>query len=165
VDEREDDGEREAAEKMSAQTGTAELDAEPFDVNYEELRRMLQASTRNTIEYLDQLIISSRSGSQKRLFLELFKGLILENARSSESIIYLFEYVKDLRASVLLLSLETRQSRGRTAKDVRRLRSKLDELLDSPAMVEIGKVLQNIQRISEERKDSTDRNPTKEYLR
>jgi hypothetical protein len=163
MDTGEDSGEREAREEMTSVE--QELHAEPFDVNYEELRQMLQASTKNTIGHLDQLIGSSRSGSQKRLFLELFRALILENARSSESIVYLFEYVKDLRASILLLSLETEKSKGRTTKDVRRLKSKLDELLNSPAMVEIGKVLQNIQKISEERKNPPDRNPTKEYLR
>jgi hypothetical protein len=114
---------------------------------------------------LDRLIQSSSARSNKKTYLELFRALITENARSSESIIYLFEYVVDLRASILLLSAEVEKTNGKTAKDVRRLKHKLNTLLNSPAMIEIGKVLQNIRKISEEKSKTADENPTKEYLR
>ena len=48
---------------------------------------------------------------------------------------------------------------------MKKIRLKLDELLNSPEMIEIGKVLQNVQKIREERKKNQDKNPSKEYLR
>jgi hypothetical protein len=139
--------------------------AETFeDPKYDELQKSLQASTQNTVNRLDMLIQSSGKRSSKRLYLELFRALVVDSARSSESLLYLFEYVTDLRASILLLSLELEHTRGKTFKDVKKIKSKLDSLLNSPAMVEIGKVLQNIQRLSEEPKGSKN-NPCKDYLR
>jgi hypothetical protein len=142
-----------------------EPEVEPFDVNYEKLRQTLQISTNNTVKQLEQLINSSSKNSNKKVYLELFKALVIDSARSSESLIYLFEYVVDLRASILLLSMDVAKTKGKTAKEVETMKSKIDTLLNSPAIVEIGKVLQNIQKISEERKKTRDSNPSKEYLR
>jgi hypothetical protein len=138
---------------------------EPFDVNYEELRQALQVSTNKTVEQLDTLINSSSKKSNKRAYFEFFRALVVDSARSSESLLYLFEYVVDLRASILLLSLEVESAKGKTAKEVRTIKSKVNTLLNSPAMVEIGKVLQNINKIGEERKKTQEKNPAKEYLR
>jgi hypothetical protein len=142
-----------------------EPEVEPFDVNYEKLRQTLQISTNNTVKQLEQLINSSSKNSNKKVYLELFKALVIDSARSSESLIYLFEYVVDLRAYILLLSMDVAKTKGKTAKEVETMKSKIDTLLNSPAIVEIGKVLQNIQKISEERKKTRDSNPSKEYLR
>jgi hypothetical protein len=122
-------------------------------------------STKNTLDHLDKLIQSSSARSNKRAYLELFRALIEESAKSSESLIYLFEYVIDLRASIFLLSTEVEKSKGKTVKDVKKLKSKLDSLLNNPAMTEIGKVLRNIRKITEERKNAIDENPEKGYLR
>ena len=130
----------------------------------EELLLRMQSSTQNAINHLDKLIQCTSKSSHKRVYLELFRALIEENAKHSESLIYLFEYVIDLRASILLLSAEVDKAKGKTKKDVKRLKSKIDSLLNSPAMVEIGKILQNIQKISEERKKH-DEKPALEYLR
>ncbi len=91
--------------------------------------------------------------------------MVVDSARSSESLIYIFEYVADLRASVLLLFTEMEKTNGKTAQEIKRTRSRVDELLNSPAMIEIGKVLQNMEKIGEERKKTHGSNPAKEYLR
>jgi hypothetical protein len=131
----------------------------------EELFTRMQSSTVNTISHLDKMIQASSKRSNKRAYLELFRALIAENARYSESLIYLFEYVVDLRASILLLSAEMEKTKGKTTKDVKQLKSKLETLLNSPAMVEIGRILENIKKISEERAESADKSPAIEYLR
>jgi hypothetical protein len=51
------------------------------------------------------------------------------------------------------------KTRGKTTKDVKQLKSKLETLLNSPAMVEIGKILENIRKISEERVESAEKEP------
>ncbi|HUK85141.1 MAG TPA: hypothetical protein VLU95_04695 [Candidatus Acidoferrum sp.] len=137
----------------------------PFDSNYEELRKELQISTENTLKRLDELIESSGKRTNKKMYLELFRALVVDSARSSESLIYLFEYVAGLKASVMLLFTEIEKKDGKTAQDMKKIRLRLDELLNSPAMVEIGKVLQNIQKIREERRKTQDKNPSTEYLR
>jgi uncharacterized protein YoxC len=142
----------------------SEPEAESFLSN-EELLIKMKNSTENTVNHLDKLIQSSSKRSNKRVYLELFRALIEENAKHSESLIFLFEYVIDLRASILLLSAEVEKAKGRTTKDVKKVKSKLDNLLNSPAMVEIGKILQNIQKISEERNIHAGKDPKKEYLR
>jgi hypothetical protein len=142
----------------------SEVEAEDYLSN-EDLLAKMKISTENTLNHLDKLIQSSCERSNKRVYLELFRALIEENARYSEYIIYLFEYVIDLRASIFLLSAEVEKSKGKTTKDVKKVKAKLDHLLNSPAMVEIGKILQNIQRISEERNNSENKGPAIEYLR
>ncbi len=137
----------------------------PFDSNYEELRKELQISTENTLKRLDELIESSSKRTNKKMYLELFRALVVDSAQSSESLIYLFEYVAGLKASVMLLFTEIEKKDGKTAQDMKKIRLRLDELLNSPAMVEIGKVLQNIQKIREERRKTQDKNPSTEYLR
>jgi hypothetical protein len=146
-------------------TQELEFNCTPFDSNFEELRKELKNSTENTINRLDDIIQSSSKLSNKKMYLELFRALVVDSARSSESLIYLFEYLADLRASVLILFTELEKVNGNTNKDMRKIRSKFDELLNNPAMIEIGKVLQNIQRIGEERKKVQEKNPAKEYLR
>ncbi len=128
------------------------------------LERM-QTSTEHTVGHLDKLIQSSGKKSSRRTYLELFKALIEENARYSESLIYLFEYVIDLRASVLLLTAEMEKTRGKTTKDVRLLKARLDELLNSPAVVEIGKILRNMRSVSQQRKVRKDEKSSLDYLR
>ena len=135
------------------------------DADCDEFRKIIQTSAKNTLSHLDELIQSSSPKSNKRQYFELFRALIEDNARSSESIVYLFEYVINLRASILLLSAEVEKTKGRTAKDVKQLKTKLNHLLNSPAMIEIGKILQNIQTISKERESVSTKNPTIEYLR
>jgi hypothetical protein len=163
MDARKNGANRAAKEEITQQP--PEPKVEPFDVNYGELKQALQISTNRTVERLDQLINSSSKNSNKRAYYELFQALVVDSARSSESLIYLFEYVVDLRASVLFLSLEVEKTKGKTAKEVKNIKSKIDTLLNSPAMVEIGKVLQNINKIGEDRKKKQEKNPTKEYLR
>ncbi len=143
---------------------TKRQETTPFDVDYEELKQTLQTSTNTTVERLDQLIKSSSKNSNKKTYLELFRALIVDSARSSESLLYLFEYVTDLRASVLLLSMEMEETKGKNAKEVKAIKTKINNLLNSPAMIEIGKVLQNINKISEERKNTQSKNPAKDYL-
>ena len=139
------------------------VDAEPLS-NEEMLTRM-HSSTANTINHLDKLIQASSKRSNKRTYLELFRALIEENARHSESLIYLFEYVVDLRASILLLSAEMEKTKGKATKDVKRLKSKLDDLLNSPAVVEIGKILQNMHKVSEKNESREKEEQPLEYLR
>jgi hypothetical protein len=85
--------------------------------------------------------------------------------QTSESLFFLFEYVIDLRASLLLLSFEMEKINGKTTKDIKHLRTKINKLLNSPTIVEIGRILQNMQRVSEKRKCQTNEEPVKEYLR
>jgi hypothetical protein len=135
------------------------------DTNFEELRQIMQASTGNILLCMNELIQASKPRSSKRMYFELFRALIEENAQSSESILYLFEYAINLRASVLLLSAEVEKTKGHTPKDDKRLRIKLNNLLNSPAMVEIGKILKNMERISKEKECSSGKNPSSDYLR
>jgi hypothetical protein len=158
---------RESGRKQETREEVADtaLDALSSSMDHEELLQKMQMSTKNTLDHLDKLIQSSSARSNKRAYLELFRALIEESAKSSESLIYLFEYVIDLRASIFLLSTEVEKSKGKTVKDVKKLKSKLDSLLNNPAMTEIGKVLRNIRKITEERKNAIDENPEKGYLR
>jgi hypothetical protein len=142
-----------------------EASDQTLEIDYEILRQKLQSSTQTTLNHLDLLIEASSKKTNKRLYLELFRALVVDSARSSESIFYLFEYVTDLRASMLLLSVEMQKAKGKTRKEVQIIKSKLDKLLNSPAMVEIGKVLQNIQKISEERNHHSEKKHAVEYLR
>jgi hypothetical protein len=145
-------------------TSSQDIEGKFDGPNYNEMQKSLQTSTKNTVNRLDLLIKSSGKRSSKRLYLELFRALVVDSAKSSESLLYLFEYVTDLRASILLLSLELEQAKGKTSQDVKKLKSKLDSLLNSPAMVEIGRVLQNIQKLSENSPEAKN-DPCKEYLR
>jgi hypothetical protein len=142
-----------------------ELDTLSLSVDYDELRKALQESTQTTLDHIDKLIQDSSQKSNKRLYLDLFRALIVDSARSSESLFYLFEYVTDLRASMLQLSMDMEKTRGKTTKQVKTIKSKMDQLLNSPAMIEIGKVLQNMQRLNEQRKNAITKNPSKDYLR
>jgi hypothetical protein len=163
VDTRKNGGKRE--NKKEHVDREQELTIKPFDSNYEELRRELQTTSENTITRLDELIKVTGKTTNKKMYLELFRALVIDSARSSESLIYLFEYVADLRASVMLLFTEMEKTNGKTSQEMKKIRSKFDELLNSPAMVEIGRVLQNMEKIGEERKKTQDKNPAKEYLR
>jgi hypothetical protein len=136
-----------------------------FDINYQSLREELQNSTNTTLKNLDKFIEASSKKSNKRLYLELFRALVLDSAQTSESIFFLFEYIVDLRASMLLLSLEMEKANGKNTKEVKHIKDKIDILLNSPAVVEIGKILQKMQKVSEERKLQTDEKSVKEYLR
>jgi hypothetical protein len=158
---------RESGRKQETREEVADtaLDALSSSMDHEELLQKMQISTKHTLDHLDKLIQSSNARSNKRAYLELFRALIEESAKSSESIIYLFEYAIDLRASILLLWAEVEKSKGKTVKDLKKLKSKLDSLLNSPAMTEIGRVLRNIRKITEERKNAIDENPEKGYLR
>jgi hypothetical protein len=142
-----------------------ELDTQSLIVSYDELRKTLKTSTETTLNHIDKLIQGSSQKSNKRLYLDLFRALIVDSARSSESLFYLFEYVTDLRTSMLMLSMEIEKTRGKTTKQVKTIKTKIDQLLNSPAMIEIGKVLQNMQRLNEQRKNTITKNPSKDYLR
>ena len=162
MDARKNDRKQAAKEEIGQPENECEAESA---VNSEELFVKMKNSTENTITHLDKLIQSSSKRSNKRAYLELFRALIEENTRFSESLIYLFEYVIDLRASILLLSAEMEKAKGETTKDVQRLKSKLDNLLNSPAIVEIGRILQKIQKISEAKNSQANEKPTMEYLR
>jgi len=161
MDERKNDRKRD--DKTEVILSENAVDDEPLS-NGQMLMKM-QKSTENTVSHLDTLIQSTSKRSNKRTYLELFRALIEENARYSESLIYLFEYVIDLRASILLLSAEIEKTKGKTTKDVKRIKSKLDDLLNSPAVVEIGRILQNMQHISKEKESQSQEKTALDYLR
>jgi hypothetical protein len=163
MDARKNSGNPETAEKIKAQPGIST--DQNFDVNYQELRESLHASTQTTLNHLDKLLQISSKRSNKRLYLELFRALVVDSAQASESLFFLFEYVTDLRASLLLLSMEIDKANGKTSKEVKHLKTKVSSLLTSPAIVEIGKILQNMQKISDQKKNHLDEKPVKEYLR
>ena len=150
-------------EKITTKTGTSP-DAE-FDFNYQELTQKLHTSTQSTLDHLDKLIEVTTKKSNKRLYLELIRALVVDSAQASESLFFLFEYVTDLRASLLLLSMEMDKSNGKTSKKVKNLETKVGSVLSSPAVVEIGKILQNMQKITEKKSTKADEKPIKDYLR
>ncbi len=150
-------------EKITAKTGTSP-DSE-FDFNYQELRQKLHTSTKVTLGHLDKLIEVTTKKSNKRLYLELIRALVVDSAQASESLFFLFEYVTDLRASLLMLSMEMDKSNGKTSKKVKHLETKVGNLLSSPAVVEIGKILQNMQKINDKKSTIADEKPIKDYLR
>jgi len=161
MDERKNDRKRDDKTEVSLSENA--VDDEPL--SNEQMLMKMQKSTTNTVSHLDILIQSTSKRSNKRTYLELFRALIEENARYSESLIYLFEYVIDLRASILLLSAEIEKTKGKTTKDVKRIKSKLDDLLNSPAVVEIGRILQNMQCISKEKESQSEEKTALDYLR
>jgi hypothetical protein len=150
-------------EKIAPQTKM--LSDFEFDVDYKELREKLHTSTQTTLYNLDKLIKDTAKKSNKRLYLELIRALVVDSAQSSESLFFLFEYVTDLRASLLLLSIEMDKSKGKTSKKVKHLETKVSTLLSSPAVVEIGKILQNMQKITDKTITKADEKPIKDYLR
>ena len=160
-----DEGKTDRKQLAKEEIAKSENTADAESMSNEEMLRQMHSSTANTINHLDKLIQASSKRSNKRTYLELFRALIEENARHSESLIYLFEYVIDLRASILLLSAEMEKTKGKATKDVKRLKSKLDDLLNSPAVVEIGKILQNMQRVSEKNEYREKEEQPLEYLR
>jgi uncharacterized protein YoxC len=93
-----------------------------LDIDYQELREKLHTSTQTTLDHLDKLIEGTTKKSNKRLYLELIRALVVDSAQASESLFFLFEYVTDLRASTLLLSIEMDKSNGKTSKKVKKLR-------------------------------------------
>ena len=107
-------------DKKESVTQEQEFVDKPFDSNYEELRQELQRTTENTISRLDELIQVCGKKTIKKMYLELFRALVVDSARSSESLIYIFEYVADLRASVLLLFTEMEKTNGKTAQEIKK---------------------------------------------
>lgn len=150
-------------EKITTKTGPSP-DSE-YDFNYQELAQKLHTSTQSTLDHLDKLIEVTTKKSNKRLYLELIRALVVDSAQASESLFFLFEYVTDLRASLLLLSMEMDKSNGKTSKKVKNLETKVGSLLSSPAVVEIGKILQNMQKITYKKSTKADEKPIKDYLR
>jgi len=150
-------------EKIAPQTQMS-ADSE-LDIDYQELREKLHTSTQTTLDHLDKLIEVTTKKSNKRLYLDLIRALVVDSAQASESLFFLFEYVTDLRASLLLLSMEVDRSNGKTSKKVKHLETKVSSLLSSPAVVEIGKILQNMQKITDKKSTKTDEKPIKDYLR
>jgi len=61
--------------------------------------------------------------------------------------------------------MEVDRSNGKTSKKVKHLETKVSSLLSSPAVVEIGKILQNMQKITDKKSTKTDEKPIKDYLR
>lgn len=161
MDERKNDRKQDLKEKVITTENTTDAES----LSNEEIIMRMQKSTQNTITHLDAMIKSTSKKSNKRTYLELFRALIEENARYSESLIYLFEYVIDLRASILLLSAEIEKTKGKTTKDVKQIKSRLDDLLNSPAVVEIGEILQNMQRITKQKESQPEEKTPLEYLR
>ena len=115
MDSRKNAGKRENNKEQGAQT--QESFAKPFDSNYEELRRESQISTENTLNRLDELIQSSSKRTNKKMYLELIRALVVDSAQSSESLIYLFEYVAGLKVSVMLLFEEIEKKNGKTWRE------------------------------------------------
>jgi uncharacterized protein YoxC len=150
-------------EKIAPQTETTP-EAE-FNFDYQELRGKLHTSTQTTLDHLDKLIEGATKKSNKRLYLDLIRALVVDSAQASESLFFLFEYVTDLRASLLLLSMEMDKSNGKNSKKVKHLETKVSSLLSSPAVVEIGKILQNMQKITDKKRAKDDEKSIKEYLR
>jgi uncharacterized protein YoxC len=163
VDARKNGGNSKTTEKIETQQ---EIPIDQiFDIDYQKLRESLHTSTQTTLDHLDKLLQGSSKRSNKRLYLELFRALLVDSAQTSESLFFLFEYVTDLRASLLLLSMEIDKASGKTSKEVKHLKTKVNSLLTSPAIVEIGKILQNMQKISDQKKKRLDETSVKEYLR
>jgi hypothetical protein len=160
VDTRENNG-----NSTKKEIGTRDDPTPDLELDYKNLRQHLRKSTQITVDHLDKLIKASSKRSNKRCYMELFRALVVDSARTSESLFFLFEYVTDLRASILLLSLEIDKANGKTKKDVEQLKTKINHLVNTPAVIEIGKILQNMQKVSQDRKIRASEKPVKEYLR
>jgi uncharacterized protein YoxC len=162
LDSRKIDRNSKSAEEIANQQPSSPEDYEALD--FDQLRESLHNSTETTIDHLDKLIQESSKRSNKRLYLELFRALVVDSAQASESLFFLFEYVTDLRASIIALSMETEKANGKTTHDVKRLNKKITNLLSSPAVIEIGRILQNMRKLSEKTTSQADTS-VKEYLR
>jgi len=84
---------------------------------------------------------------------------VVEDGKNKDNIINLLEIVNSHRMVLLLLNKEMSATKN-VAKDVDGLKSKIDEILNSPAVREIGKILENMQKAIEQRNTVE-----KEYLR
>ena len=163
MDARKSDGYQKTNEKIAdPESLPAEED---FNIDYTSLKEALHNSTQITLNRLDKLIQESTKKSNKRLYLELFRALVVDSAQASESLFFLFEYITTLRASVLMLSMEMDKTNGKTTKEVKRLKTEVTNLVNSPAVVEIGRILQNMQKISDKKRNHLNEKPVKEYLR
>ncbi len=59
-----------------------------LDIDYQKLRETLHNSTQITLNHLGKLMQGSSKKSNKRLYLELFRALVIDSAQVSESLFF-----------------------------------------------------------------------------
>jgi len=73
-------------EKIAPQTQMS-ADSE-LDIDYQELREKIHTSTQTTLDHLDKLIEVTTKKSNKRLYLDLIRALVVDSAQASESLFF-----------------------------------------------------------------------------
>ncbi len=152
------DGARQAIKEEVAKL-EKQLYGESFNVDFEQMRLLTRAQRDFTLSFLDKVINSRWARGDKKDYFKLFRAIVVEDGKNKDNIINLLEIVNSHRMVLLLLNKEISATKN-VAKDVDGLKSKIDEILNSPAVREIGKILQNMQKAIEQR-DTVE----KEYLR
>lgn len=122
----------------------------PVAVDYERMREIMRQVTKQTLEPLDKEINSSWTRGDKKAYLITFRSLITENTQSSISIIYLFEFIEELRNAILELSREIEGFRGKT-KEIENIKARMETILDSPAVQEVNKAIENMKSVAEKK--------------
>jgi len=152
------DGARQAVKEEVARL-EKEVYGESFNVDFEQMRLLTRAQREFTLSFLDKVINSRWTRGDKKDYFKLFRALVVEDGKNKDNIINLLEIVNSHRMVLLLLNKEMSATKN-VAKDVDGLKSKIDEILNSPAVREIGKILENMQKAIEQRNTVE-----KEYLR
>jgi hypothetical protein len=141
-----------------------EVYGESFNVDFEQMRLLTRAQREFTLKFLDKVINSRWTRSDKKDYFKLFRAIVVEDGKNKDNIINLLEIVNSHRMVLLLLNKEISATKN-VAKDVDGLKSKIDEILNSPAMREIGKILENMQKLAQQKELNTPKKSSnKDYV-
>ena len=117
------------------------------EVDYDKLREAHRQITQKTLDSFDNLIKSWWIWGDTKFTLQMSRAIVADHAKTRDGVIYLLEYCDDLRKAVLLLYDAVNKLGGATQKEVATVKSRLNAILENPAVKELGKVLTDTEEL------------------
>jgi hypothetical protein len=111
------------------------------EIDYDKVREIHRQITQKTLDELDELINSWWVWGNTKLALKISRAIVADHATTTDGVIFLLDYCELLRKAVISLNDRVHKLGGTTETEMKDIKTRLDAILENPAVKEIGKIL------------------------
>ncbi len=110
---------------------------------FDEMRAFVKKSNQELITSFDDALKSRWLWGKHKVFLRMFRDLVVLHTNSKIDSLSIWEYISKLDNAVRVLFDEIGKVKGISKKDYENLQAKMDELLESPQVKVLSKILKD----------------------
>lgn len=118
-----------------------EFVGEPSELSFDEARKHNEQVAQSIFQSLDKRINSHWTSRKDKDYLKLFRYTIAEHKKMTDVVMNLAEWAFDFKQALFGVFLEIELTKGLAQKDIGTIKSRMDALLESPAVKQLEKII------------------------